>query len=102
MLECATNLLRRVAGQAQAAPRNATAGRRRLRPHSRARLGRAATPRRRWTVRESRHLDRALLRPSSPPDHSLPVLVLEDTGGRLRASLSDLAQDRAELQRFEA
>jgi hypothetical protein len=39
--------------------------------------------------------------PSSPPDRSLPVLVLEDTGGRLRASLSDLAQDRAELQRFE-
>jgi UDP-2,3-diacylglucosamine pyrophosphatase LpxH len=40
--------------------------------------------------------------PSSPPDRSLPVLVLEDTGGRLRASLSDLAQDGAELQRFEA
>ncbi len=40
--------------------------------------------------------------PSSPPDRSLPVLVLEDSGGRLRASLSDLAQDAAELQRFEA
>jgi UDP-2,3-diacylglucosamine pyrophosphatase LpxH len=40
--------------------------------------------------------------PSSPPDRSLPVLVLEDTGGRLRASLSDLAQDCAELQRFES
>ena len=40
--------------------------------------------------------------PCSPPDCSLPVLVLEDAGGRLRASLSDLAQDGAELQRFEA
>ena len=39
--------------------------------------------------------------PSSPPDRSLPVLMLEETGGRLRASLSDLAQDGAELQRFE-
>jgi hypothetical protein len=36
------------------------------------------------------------------PDRSLPVLLLADTGGRLRASLSDLAQDGAELQRFEA
>ena len=40
--------------------------------------------------------------PSSPPDPSLPVLVLEDAAGRLRASLSDLSQRGAELQRFEA
>jgi UDP-2,3-diacylglucosamine pyrophosphatase LpxH len=40
--------------------------------------------------------------PCSPPDRSLPVLVLEDAGGRLRASLSDLANDGTELQRFEA
>ena len=39
--------------------------------------------------------------PCSPPDRSLPVLVLEDVGGRLQASLSDLAQDGAELQRFD-
>jgi UDP-2,3-diacylglucosamine pyrophosphatase LpxH len=39
--------------------------------------------------------------PSSPPDASLPVLVLDEAGGRLRVSLSDLAQNGAELQRFE-
>jgi hypothetical protein len=39
--------------------------------------------------------------PSSPPDPSLPVLVLEDFGGRLRATLSDIARNGAELQRFE-
>jgi len=39
--------------------------------------------------------------PSSPPDDSLPVLALEDAGGRLRASLSDLARPGDELQRFE-
>ena len=39
--------------------------------------------------------------PSSPPDPSLPVLVLEDSGGRLRATLSDVARNGAELQRFE-
>jgi UDP-2,3-diacylglucosamine pyrophosphatase LpxH len=41
--------------------------------------------------------------PSSPPDDSLPVLVLQDAGGRLRASLSDLAQleNGPELQQFE-
>ena len=39
--------------------------------------------------------------PSSPPDSSLPVFVLEDSGGRLRATLSNVAQNGAELQRFE-
>lgn len=39
---------------------------------------------------------------SSPPDASLPVLRVEDDGGELRVSLSDLAQaDDGELQRFE-
>jgi UDP-2,3-diacylglucosamine pyrophosphatase LpxH len=39
---------------------------------------------------------------SSPPDASLPVVRLDDEGGGLRVSLSDLAhREDGELQRFE-
>jgi UDP-2,3-diacylglucosamine pyrophosphatase LpxH len=38
---------------------------------------------------------------SSPPDSSVPVLVLEDSGGRVRATLSDIGRSGAELQRFD-
>lgn len=39
---------------------------------------------------------------SSPPDESLPVARIEDAGGALRLSLSDLAHaEEGELQRFE-
>jgi hypothetical protein len=39
---------------------------------------------------------------TSPPDASLPVLRVDDDGGDLRLSLSDLAQpEHGELQRFE-
>jgi UDP-2,3-diacylglucosamine pyrophosphatase LpxH len=40
--------------------------------------------------------------PSTPPDSSLPVLLLEESAGRLRVALSDLEQGAGELQRFEA
>ncbi|HWE25202.1 MAG TPA: hypothetical protein VG496_14780 [Myxococcales bacterium] len=39
--------------------------------------------------------------PSSPPDQSLPVLVLDGSGANLRASLLDVAENDGELQRFE-
>jgi UDP-2,3-diacylglucosamine pyrophosphatase LpxH len=39
---------------------------------------------------------------SSPRDVSLPVLHVEDAGGRLRASLIDLSAADAELQRYDA
>ncbi|HEY6099059.1 MAG TPA: metallophosphoesterase [Anaeromyxobacter sp.] len=39
---------------------------------------------------------------SSPPDTSLPVLRIDDEGGSLRVSLSDLSRgEEGELQRFE-
>src|SRR5437762_5985813 len=38
---------------------------------------------------------------SSPADTSLPLLVLDDAGGRLRVSLSVLARDADALQHFE-
>ena len=39
---------------------------------------------------------------SSPRDASLPLLHLEASNGRLRASLSDLAAGDLELQRYES
>ncbi len=40
---------------------------------------------------------------SSPPDASLPVVRIDDAGGALRLSLSDLARaEDGELQRFDA
>ena len=39
---------------------------------------------------------------SSPPDRSLPALRLDDSSGRLRVSLFDLAAEGRELQRFES
>jgi predicted phosphodiesterase len=64
-----------------------------------------------WNVQERRDGDALYVNlgtwtercfdPCSQPDTSLPVLVLEDAGGRLRVTLSDIARTHAELQRFE-